>query len=86
MIENIGSIPVGTLVSYKSIKTKKLLLYDCHCTKHGTIFRVIDKLIQNEELLYTRATCCGELVTFRYRSQHQIYEVFIRDDIEFVIV
>lgn len=86
MIENIGSIPVGTLVSYKSIKTKIVSLYNCHCIKHGTIFRVTDKLIQDEQLLCTRAVCCNELTTFSYRSQNQIYEVFIRDDIEFVIV
>jgi predicted SprT family Zn-dependent metalloprotease len=86
MIENIGSIPVGTLISFKAIKTKKLSLYNCHCNKHGTIFRVTDKLNQNEQLLCTRAVCCNELTTFNYRSQNQIYEVFIRDDIEFVIV
>ena len=92
-IQDISKIEVGSYVSYRYIPLDKNnervydSLYTCSfCKNANNIFIVIDPIDSNSLTLYTRSVCCQNLVTFRNNSQNKTYEVFIRDDIPYIII
>jgi len=92
-IQDISKIKVGSYISYRYIlinkdhKKEYDSLYTCSsCKKASNVFIVIDPIDSNSLTLYTRSVCCQNLVTFRNNSQNKTYEVFIRDDIPYIII